>query len=129
MAVLLLAEISNGTLNEATAKALTAAKTLNEPVHILVAGDGVEALSVWQEHQEKIELLFTDMVMPGPMTGLDLAVRLKKEKNSLKIIISSGYSADLAESPLVAGQEIPCLQKPYQGRVLAKLVRRCLDKR
>ena len=43
MAVLLLAEISNGTLNEATAKALTAAKTLNEPVHILVAGDGVEA--------------------------------------------------------------------------------------
>jgi len=42
MAVLLLAEISNGTLNEATAKALTAAKTLNEPVHILVAGDGVE---------------------------------------------------------------------------------------
>jgi len=96
---------------------------------VLEAGDGVEALSVWQEHQEKIELLFTDMVMPGPMTGLDLAVRLKKEKNSLKIIISSGYSADLAESPLVAGQEIPCLQKPYQGRVLAKLVRRCLDKR
>ena len=43
MAVLLPAETSNGTLNEATAKALTAAKTLNEPVHILVAGDGVEA--------------------------------------------------------------------------------------
>ncbi|MCI0598241.1 MAG: electron transfer flavoprotein subunit alpha/FixB family protein, partial [Beijerinckiaceae bacterium] len=43
MAVLLLAEVSNGTINEATAKALTAAKALGEPVHILVAGDGDEA--------------------------------------------------------------------------------------
>lgn len=42
MAVLLLAETSNGKLNEATAKALSAAKALGEPVHILVAGDNVE---------------------------------------------------------------------------------------
>ena len=46
MAVLLLAEISNGTLNEATAKAMTAAKALNEPVHVLVAGNGVEAAAL-----------------------------------------------------------------------------------
>ena len=43
MAVLLLAEVSNGKLNEATAKALTAAKALNEPVHVLVAGERLEA--------------------------------------------------------------------------------------
>ena len=43
MAVLLLAEVSNGKLNEATAKALTAAKALNEPVHVLVAGEKLEA--------------------------------------------------------------------------------------
>jgi electron transfer flavoprotein alpha subunit len=43
MAVLLLAEISNGTLNEVTAKALTAAKALNEPIHVVVAGEGMEA--------------------------------------------------------------------------------------
>ena len=42
MTILLLAEIVNGALNEATAKALTAAKALGEPVHILVAGEGVE---------------------------------------------------------------------------------------
>jgi electron transfer flavoprotein alpha subunit len=45
MAVLLLAEISNGTLNEATAKALTAAKALQEPIHVLVAGDGMDAVA------------------------------------------------------------------------------------
>ena len=43
MAVLLFAEVSNGKLNEATAKALTAAKALNEPVHALVAGENLEA--------------------------------------------------------------------------------------
>jgi len=94
---------------------------------VLEAGNGQEALNVWREHHEKIEMLFTDMVMPGGMTGLDLAVRLKKEKNSLMIILSTGYRAELAESPLISGQEIPCLQKPYPGAVLAKMVRRCLD--
>src|SRR5215831_3812358 len=42
MPVLLLAEVSNGVLNEATAKALTAAKVLGAPIHILVAGESVE---------------------------------------------------------------------------------------
>jgi CheY-like chemotaxis protein len=69
------------------------------------------------------------MVMPGDMTGLDLAVRLKKEKNSLIIIISSGYSAELAGGTLIAGQEVNCLPKPYQGGALAKMVRICLDQR
>jgi CheY-like chemotaxis protein len=95
---------------------------------VLEAGDGPEALSIWQQQREIIELLFTDMVMPGTMTGLDLAIRLKEEKNSLMIIISTGYSAELAECPLIAGQEIPCLPKPYQGGALAKIVRDCLDR-
>ncbi len=42
MRVLLLAEVSNGTLNEATAKALTAARALGAPVHVLVAGENAE---------------------------------------------------------------------------------------
>jgi len=96
---------------------------------VLEAGDGLEALGIWRDHQDRIELLFTDMVLPGDLTGLDLAVRLKKEKKSLIIIISSGYSAVLAESPLVAGQEVNCLPKPYQGGALAKMVRTCLDQR
>jgi len=94
---------------------------------VLEAGDGAEALRVWQEHQGKIDLLLTDMVMPGAMTGLDLAVRLKHEKNTLVIIICSGYSGESSEPPVIAGQEIPFLEKPYSGGALAKLVRRCLD--
>ena len=94
---------------------------------VLAAGNGLEALAIWRDHEERNDLLFTDMVMPGDLTGLDLAVRLKKEKNSLIIIISSGYSAELAEGTLIAGQKINCLPKPYQGGALAKMARICLD--
>jgi PAS domain S-box-containing protein len=94
---------------------------------VFEAGDGLEALAIWRDHQERIDLLFTDMMMPGDMTGLDLAKHLKKEKNSLMIIISSGYNAVLAEDFLIAGQEVNYLPKPYQGGALAKMVRLCLD--
>ena len=94
---------------------------------VLEAGDALEALSIWQQHRDKIDLLFTDMVMPGDMNGLDLATRLKEEKNSLVTIISSGYSANLADAPLIDEQAICFLEKPYSGGALAKRVRRCLD--
>jgi PAS domain S-box-containing protein len=94
---------------------------------ILEAGNGLEALKVWEQHHEKIELLFTDMLMTGNMTGLDLAMRLKKEKGSLKVISSSGYHSDLPVSPLPAGEEITYLPKPYTPAAMAKTVRRCLD--
>ncbi len=95
---------------------------------VLEAGNGLEAMKVWEQHHQKIKLLFTDMLMPGNMTGLDLAERLKKEKASLKVISSSGYRANLAAFPLTAGQEITYLPKPYEPVALAKIVRRCLDK-
>jgi CheY-like chemotaxis protein len=94
---------------------------------VLEAGNGAEALKVWEENHPRIQLLFTDMKMPGQMTGLDLAVRLKNEKGSLKVISSSGYSADLGDSPLAAGQDITYLPKPYTPPELAKTVRHCLD--
>jgi len=94
---------------------------------VLEAGNGLEALKVWEQHHEKIALLFTDMLMPGNMTGLDLAMRLKNDKRSLKVISSSGYRSDLTVSPLPAGEEITYLPKPYTPAAMAKIVRRCLD--
>jgi PAS domain S-box-containing protein len=95
---------------------------------VLEADSGSEALKVWEQHHRKIDLLFTDMLMPGGMNGLELAERLKKEKSSLKIIRSSGYCGDTAAIPPAAGQEIVYLPKPYAPALLAKTVRRCLDK-
>ncbi len=94
---------------------------------VLEAGTGVEALKVWELHHQRIALLFTDMILPENITGLDLAKRLKNEKATLKVVISSGYSADLAETPSIAEKEFVYLPKPYSAIELAKSVRRCLD--
>jgi CheY-like chemotaxis protein len=93
---------------------------------VLEAGSGLEALKEWELHHNEIALLFTDTLLPGNMTGLDLALRLKKEKGSLKIISSSGYSADPASCVLTA-KEITYFPKPYDPAALARIVRQCLD--
>jgi two-component system, cell cycle sensor histidine kinase and response regulator CckA len=94
---------------------------------VLEAGNGLEALTLWGEHRKKIDLLFTDMMMPGKLTGMDLALQLKREQPFLKVISSSGYSGMLSECPEAAGQGIVYLPKPYESAALAITVRRCLD--
>ena len=50
------------------------------------------ALQVWQEHHSHIDLLLTDLIMPGGLTGRELAERLRQQKPALKVILTSGYS-------------------------------------
>ncbi len=95
--------------------------------HVLEAANGPEALRQWEQHRAEIALLFTDMVMPEGMSGLGLAKQLREAKGSLKVIISSGYSVDLANSGLPAGLGIAFLSKPYEVKTLVPLVRKCLD--
>ncbi len=89
---------------------------------ILQASSGQEALATWHAHQARIDLLLTDMVMPGGMSGLDVATRLRELCPSLKVIFTSGYSPEA-----LASQGDPFLQKPYEASALVRLVRTCLD--
>jgi CheY-like chemotaxis protein len=93
---------------------------------VLEASSGVEALRVWEEHDGRVDLLLTDMVMPEGMTGRELADELKGRKPDLKVIYTSGYSADVMgpDSPL---RDTMFLQKPYAPPLLAQTVRECLD--
>jgi two-component system cell cycle sensor histidine kinase/response regulator CckA len=93
------------------------------------ADNGYEALRQWETCNGQIDLLFSDVIMPGGMTGLELAARLKQVKADLKVIISSGYSPDLAGKDRTFFQRNKScfLQKPYAPRVLLETVRRCLD--
>jgi DNA-binding response OmpR family regulator len=61
------------------------------------------------------------------MTGLDLAERLIRQKKSLKVIITSGYSPDKARTETLAASGITYLAKPFDTAVLARTVRACLD--
>jgi signal transduction histidine kinase/FixJ family two-component response regulator len=94
---------------------------------VLEAANGPEALRLWEQHRSEIDLLFTDMVMPQGMTGLDLAARLREAKDGLKVVVSSGYSVDIANSGIPAGSGIAYLSKPYEVKALVAIVRKCLD--
>jgi PAS domain S-box-containing protein len=91
------------------------------------AASGHDALGVWQEYKDDISLLLTDLVMPGNMNGHELAEKLWAEQPGLKVIFTSGYSADIVGKNFKLDPELNFLQKPYHPQTLALTVRRCLD--
>jgi len=97
--------------------------------NVLRAASGVDALKVWQEHKEQIQLLLTDVVMPDGMTGFELSRQLRAEKPDLNVVYMSGYTGDLAgnRSNLVEGFDF--LQKPFVAKTLAETLRKNLDRK
>ncbi len=95
--------------------------------HVLEADSPVTALEFWREHHTKIALLFTDMVMPGQMTGLELSQQLLAEKPSLKVIYTSGYTDEMLKEGSALRESPNFLQKPYLPDELLKTVRTALD--
>jgi two-component system cell cycle sensor histidine kinase/response regulator CckA len=94
---------------------------------VLEARSGVEALRLWAQHDTRIDLLLTDIVMPEGMSGLDLAKKLRQEKHDLKVLYSSGYSIEVAGQDFGLMDGMAFLKKPYQPAALALKVRECLD--
>jgi two-component system cell cycle sensor histidine kinase/response regulator CckA len=93
---------------------------------VLEANNGIQALKLWEEHHESVALLLTDLVMPGGLSGQDLAGRLQQYKPELKVIFTSGYSAATElQGELQSGENF--LQKPFFPDQLMGIVRRCLD--
>lgn len=91
------------------------------------AGSGPEALRVWEQHKNEIELLLTDMVMPEGMSGRELAEQLLVLKPQLKVIYTSGYSPGMAGKDIALLEGCNFLPKPYPPMRLAQLVRECLN--
>ena len=96
---------------------------------LLQAQSGPRAIDVWREHGSTIDLLVTDVVMPGGMNGLALAERLRRMRPSLKVIFTSGYLGDVGRDDFPARETDAFLAKPFSLPELARLVRRTLDTR
>jgi signal transduction histidine kinase len=95
--------------------------------HVYEACSGVEALSVWEAHGPEIKLLLTDMIMPGGLSGRELADQLRKRNDRLKIIYTTGYSPEAIGQNLTLIEGVNYLPKPYHPEKLLQMVRRTLD--
>ena len=85
-----------------------------------------EALAMVQDGQRPIDLLATDVVMPG-MSGRDLAERLRSVRPGLRTLYISGYTDDAIAHHGVLGPGVAFLEKPYSRQDLLAAVRRALD--
>jgi signal transduction histidine kinase/ActR/RegA family two-component response regulator len=94
---------------------------------VLEASDGIAAQDLLQEHRGSLDLVITDVIMPGGLSGVRLAEYVAQQLPQTKILYISGYTDNaIAEHGLLdAGQSF--LQKPFTPATLARKVREVLD--
>jgi two-component system, cell cycle sensor histidine kinase and response regulator CckA len=95
---------------------------------VIMASNGKEAIRRSEDHKDAMNLLLTDVVMPG-MSGGDLVHRLREKFPELKALYMSGYTHNVIAHHGVLEKHVHLIQKPFTGKDLAKKVREVLDRR
>jgi hypothetical protein len=90
---------------------------------VFTENSGAMALNSWSSRLDQIDLLLTDIVMPGGISGWELASALQAEKPDMKAIYMSGHSTDVNHH----AKNVRLLAKPFDPDTLAEAVRTCLD--
>ena len=98
--------------DEASVREITALLLESLGCRVQEASSGEEALHLAQDSREKIDLLMTDVLMPG-MSGSELAEVLKASDAGLKVLFLSGHSGDTVVRHGVVHTEVAFLQKPF----------------
>lgn len=100
-----------------------------EGYEVLPAENGLEARRVWRTERGRIDLLLTDVVMPGGVNGVSLAREFYRDSPELPVIFMSGYSDDQvrAEGDLPPGAEF--IPKPFSRETLLTVIRESLEHR
>jgi CheY-like chemotaxis protein len=93
---------------------------------VIEARDGVEALNLLQSGAH-VDLVFTDMVMPGGLSGRDVAHRARDLKPGIKVLLTTGYAEDLGHADDLESESLKVLRKPYRQAELAMALREVLD--
>jgi two-component system, cell cycle sensor histidine kinase and response regulator CckA len=93
---------------------------------VITATNGREALEIWSNRKQEVDLLLTDMVMPDGVSGLEVARQLRADRPSIRVIYTSGYSRELTTSKFAVPPGHRFLAKPYEPRDLLRVIRECL---
>ncbi len=112
--------------DEPVLRRLTKTLLTRDGYNVLEAADASHALTLWAEHRSAIDMIFTDMVMPGELSGLQLGQRTMAEKSGLKVIITSGYNTDQVDLENAAKASIIYVPKPCPPAKLLEVIRKCL---
>ena len=103
----------------------TLLKSLGYPT--LLAQDAPDAISQL-ESNHGIDLVFTDIVMPGGFSGFNLAREIERRWPDIKVVLTTGYSRIDQKFDIDGDIEVPLISKPYRRRELAKVLHQTLDR-
>jgi PAS domain S-box-containing protein len=92
---------------------------------VLEASDGPSALEILNRG-DPVDLVFTDLIMPGGLSGRDVAMRAREIKPGVKILLTSGYAEELVRGDDLQRENLKVLRKPYQQADLVATLREVL---
>ncbi len=113
--------------DDAAVRALVVEVLQSYNYNVIEAENGDSAIAMWSGIRDKVDLLLTDMVMPGAANGLDVARHCVGNKPELKVIYTSGYSSELFGSNVQLLEGVNYLPKPYLSSKLTTIIRNALD--
>ena len=89
---------------------------------VLSARDAAEALDLLRS-TARVDVLFSDVVMPGGMNGVQLAVEAGRLRPGLRVVLTSGYTNEALAGEHGVSIDVPVLTKPYRREELARLLK------
>jgi CheY-like chemotaxis protein len=95
---------------------------------VLAVANGEDALRTVTAHDGRIDLLLTDVIMPG-VSGPELAERVRRDYPAIAVVFMSGYTSDAVLRQGVEAGEANFVQKPFSTVALATKLRQVLDRR
>jgi PAS domain S-box-containing protein len=95
--------------------------------NVLEARDASEALELWRRDGDSIDLVFSDLVLPGALSGLQMAERMLAEQPSLRVLLTSGYTSELPDMTKPSASPIAFIPKPCPPDLLLGLIQAILS--
>ena len=93
---------------------------------VISASDGPSALEILRSDRH-IDLLFTDVVMPGGMSGLQLAEQARRSRPDMPVLLTSGYNEEFVSARPAFGANLPLIRKPFRRRELGETIAKLLN--
>jgi PAS domain S-box-containing protein len=112
--------------DNADVRAVTTRRLGNLGYSMIEAGNAAQAIEALRSGK-RIDLVFSDVVMPGGMSGFELAQWMRSNVPGMRILLTSGFAEDVARAGEAPASELEILRKPYSGTELARALRKAID--